>query len=83
MIEEKMITYYEFAQKVFIGKELYNKKTGRIYMKWEAFVKMKYVWEAIVQDLHTEFGSRDKEDWRNGRYTGKNLRAYQNKPFKR
>jgi len=82
MIEQKMITFYEFAQKVFIGRRIFNKKTGKEYMQWEAYFKIRHFWESVVQGIHTEFGMRDKTDWTNGRYHGSQIRNYDYK-FKR
>ena len=71
--EQKTISYYDFTQ-VFLGKEIYNKKTGITYFKWEAYYKFRHYYEDVLNDFSHEFGHRDKKEWVNGVFKGRFLR---------
>lgn len=58
--------YLEFSQKHFKGKEVFNKKSGKVYQKWEAYLKIKNFTDMVLKGEHIEFGVRDKVGWVNG-----------------
>jgi hypothetical protein len=69
------IDYFTFSQELFKGKEIYNKNTGVVLQKWEAYIICKKQWDLVYSNSHYEWGHRDKEGYKNGVYKGRILKA--------
>lgn len=64
------ISWFHFSNE-FMGREIFNKRTGVVYMKWEAYHKIKRIWFDVRYGKHIEFGYRDKPGFCNGKYLRK------------
>lgn len=77
-IELTEISYFEWSEH-FRGRDIYNKKTDKKLQKWEAYHTIKNFWEMVITNTHIQYGVREKGDFKNGKYTGRRLKAVQYK----
>jgi len=60
----------DFSMKHFKGKEIFNRKTGDVLLRWQAFPLIKHCWQQVLNGEHLTYGWREKEQYVNGEFEG-------------
>lgn len=70
MTQTTEVSWMDFSMKHFKGKEIFNRKTGDVLLRWQAFPLIKHCWQQVLNGEHLTYGWREKEQYVNGEFEG-------------
>lgn len=68
MTSAPAITYSEFSQDYFKGKEIFRLSTNEVIQKWEAYHLIKNFWMDVWKNTDLNYGCREKQEYNVGKY---------------